>query len=99
WSLLAGNFAIGCGVMVVAGALNDLVHALRVSVAVGGQLISVAAFVMAVGAPLLAAAVGGRDRRRLLTFALAWYAAGHAFSALMPSYGPLLAVRAATVLG
>lgn len=99
WSLLIGNFAIGCGVMVTPGALNDLVQSLRVSVAVGGQLISVAAFVMAVGAPALAFAVSGWDRRRLLTLALLWYAAGHALSALMPSYGPLLAVRALTVLG
>lgn len=99
WSLLAGNFAIGCGVMVAPGALNDLVTALQVSVAVGGQLITVAAFVMALGAPLLAAAVAGWDRRRLLTLALIWYAIGHGLSALMPSYAALLPVRALTVLG
>lgn len=99
WSLLAGNFAIGCGVMVAPGALNDLVTALQVSVALGGQLITVAAFVMALGAPLLAAAVAGWDRRRLLTLALLWYAVGHGASALMPSYAALLPVRALTVLG
>ncbi|MDO8420359.1 MAG: MFS transporter, partial [Rubrivivax sp.] len=42
-ALLAGNFAIGCGVMVTAGSLNDLAASLQVSVAVGGQLITVAA--------------------------------------------------------
>jgi len=99
WALLAGNFAIGCGVMVVPGSLNDLVQSLQVSVAVGGQLITLAAFMMALGAPLLAAAVAGWDRRRLLTLSLLWYAAGHAASALMPSYAALLPVRAATVLG
>jgi predicted MFS family arabinose efflux permease len=99
WALLAGNFAIGCGVMVAAGSLNDLVQSLQVSVAVGGQLISVAAFVMALGAPLLAASLGHWDRRRLLTLALAWYAAGHALSALMPDFGALLPVRAACMLG
>jgi predicted MFS family arabinose efflux permease len=99
WSLLVGNFAIGCGVMVTPGALNDLVQSLQVSVAVGGQLISVAALLMAIGAPALAFAVSGWDRRRLLTLALLWYAAGHALSALMPGYAPLLAVRALTVLG
>ena len=31
---------------------------------------------MALGAPLLAARVAGWDRRRLLTLALLWYAAG-----------------------
>ena len=59
--------------MVTAGALNDLVRSLQVSVAVGGQLIAVAALVMALGAPLLAFAVSGWDRRRLLVFALVWY--------------------------
>ena len=98
-ALLAGNFAIGCGVMVTAGSLNDLVTSLQVSVAAGGQLISVAAAAMAVGAPALAVLWGGADRRRLLTLALLWYAAGHALSALMPSYGALLPVRALAVLG
>lgn len=99
WSLLAGNFAIGCGVMVTAGTLNDLSSGLGVSVAVAGQLITVAAVVMALAAPLLAALVAGIDRRRLLTAALAWYAAGHALSALMPDYAALLPVRALAVLG
>jgi MFS transporter, DHA1 family, inner membrane transport protein len=99
WALLAGNFAIGCGVMVAAGSLNDLVRSLQVSVAVGGQLISVAAVVMALGAPLLAATIGGWDRRKLLTLALLWYAAGHVLSALMPSFATLLPVRAACMLG
>jgi predicted MFS family arabinose efflux permease len=98
-SLLAGNFAIGCGVMVAAGSLNDLARSLEVPVALGGQLITAAAFTMALGAPALAALAGHWDRRRLLTFALAWYALGHAASALMPDFAALLPVRAACVLG
>ncbi len=98
WALLGGNFAIGCGVMVVPGSLNDLVRSLDVSVALGGQLIAVAAVVMAVGAPLMAALVGGWDRRVLLVAALAWYALGHAAAALAPTYAALLPLRAATVL-
>ena len=99
WSLLYGNFAIGCGVMVTAGTLNDLARDLGVGVAVAGQLISAAAVVMALGAPLLAAWVAGFDRRRLLAATLAWYAGGHALSAAMPGFASLLIVRAATVLG
>jgi predicted MFS family arabinose efflux permease len=99
WALLAGNFAIGCGVMVVAGTMNDLVRSLQVSVALGGQLITLGALVMGLGAPLLAAAVAGSDRRRLLTYSLLWFAAGHALSALMPGYAPLALMRGATVLG
>ena len=99
WALLAGNFAIGCGVMVVPGALNDIVHSLDVSVAVGGQLIAIAAAVMCFGAPLAAGFVAGFDRRRLLMLTLLWYAAGHALSALAPSYAALLPLRALTVIG
>ena len=99
WALLTGNFTIGCGVMVVAGTLNDLARALQVSVAVAGQLIAIAAVVMCFGAPLLAGLVSGWDRRRLLVLALVWYGVGHLLSALMPSYALLAVARAATVLG
>lgn len=99
WALLAGNFVIGCGVMVVAGTLNDLARALAVSVALAGQLIAIGAVVMGIGAPLLASWVAGFDRRRLLALTLAWYAAGHALSALMPDYAALAVVRALCMLG
>lgn len=99
WALMGGNFAIGCGVMVVAGSLNDLVRSLQVTVAVGGQLITAAAAMMALGAPLLAALVGRADRRLLLTVALLWYGGGHLLSALMPDFTSLLPVRALSVLG
>ena len=98
WALMFGNFVIGCGVMSVAGTLNDIAHSLQVSVALAGQLITVAAATMAFGAPLLAGWIAGFDRRRLLALALLWYGAGHALSALMPSYAALWPVRAATML-
>ena len=98
WALLFGNFVIGCGVMVVAGSLNDLTRSLDVSVAVGGQLITVAAATIAIGAPLLAAWVGGMDRRRLLTLSLVWYALGHGLCALVPSFAQLVPLRAVSML-
>ena len=98
WALLAGNFSIGCGVMVTAGTLNDLARSLQVSVAVAGQLISVAAVLIAVTAPLFAAVVAGIDRRRLLTGALLWFGVWHGIAALMPSFAALLPVRAISVL-
>ena len=94
-----GNFAIGCGVMVVAGSLNDLSGSLKVAPAVAGQLITAAAVAMGAGAPLLAGLLGGFDRRRLLTVALLWYGLGHAAAATMPSLAALLPVRALSVLG
>lgn len=99
WALLLGNFAIGCGAMVVPGAMNDIVRSLAVSVALGGQLVTVAAVTMALGAPLLALAAGRFDRRALLTLALAWYALGHALSALAPNYALLTLARAVCMLG
>lgn len=98
WALMVGNFAIGCGVMVVPGSLNDLTASLQVSVAVAGQLVSVAAVTMGVAAPLMAALMGAIDRRRLLTLALLWYAAGHLLAVVMPGFAALLPVRAATML-
>ena len=97
--MMAGNFAIGCGVMVVAGSLNDLASALQVSAAVAGQLITAGAVAMGLGAPLLTAALVRFDRRWLLTAALLWFAVGHALSALMAGYAALLPVRMLAVLG
>lgn len=98
WALLAGNFVIGTGVMVVPGTLNEISASLAVQVATAGQLISAAAVVMCLGAPLLAAAVAGWDRRKLLTLTLLWYAAWHVVAALVPSFGALLPVRMLTVI-
>ncbi len=99
WALLAGNFVIGCGVMVVGGTLNDLVRDLRITVVDGGHLIAIAAVMMGVGAPLLAAAVSRMDRRRLLSLTMLWYGLGHALCAVAPDYHWLWPLRALTVLG
>jgi len=98
WALLAGNFVIGTGVMVVPGTLNEISASLSVTVATAGQLITAAAVVMCLGAPLLAAVVAGWDRRQLLALTLVWYAVGHALAALMPNFGALLPVRMLTVV-
>jgi len=93
WPLLFGNFVIGTGVMVVPGTLNDISSNLQVSVPVAGQLITAAAIVMCIGAPLCATLVAGWDRRRLLSLALLWYGVFLFASACMPDFGSLMAVR------
>ena len=93
WPLLAGNFVIGSGVMVVPGTLNEISSGLAVSVATAGQLISAGALLMCVGAPLFAALVAGWDRRRLLAYSMLWFALLHLACALAPSFGWLLALR------
>ena len=98
WALMFGNLAIGTGVMVVAGVLNELAADLAVAPPVAGQLISVAAIVMAVGAPLAAAFTSRWDRRKLLALSLAWYAAGLIASAMAATFPQLLGLRMATVI-
>ena len=85
-AFLFGNFVIGCGVMVVAGTLNDIARSFDVSVPLAGQLIAIAAAAMALGAPLAAGLVAGWDRRRLLAGSLVWYAVGHLACSLTTDY-------------
>jgi len=98
WALLFGNFAIGTGVMVVAGTLHEISASLQVTVPVAGQLISSGALLMCVAAPLLAAVVSGWDRRVLLVGSLLWYSSLHLLCASMPTFGSLLPVRVLAML-
>lgn len=97
-ALLFGNFAIGTGVMVVPGMLGDLARGLDVSLPQAGQLITLAAFVTCLGAPLAAAFTSRIDRRLLLVGALAFYVIGHAACALAPGFVSLAVLRTFTVV-
>ena len=98
WALMVGNFVIGTGVMVVPGTLNDISHALGVSIPQAGQLITAAAILMGVGAPAFAGLVAGWDRRRLLALSLVWYGLLTAACALAPTYEALLPLRVLAVI-
>ena len=98
WALMTGNVVIGTGVMVVPGALNDISVSLGVSIPQAGQLITAAAILMGLGAPLFAGLVAGWDRRRLLTASLIWYGVMMGISALAPNYATLLPLRVLTVI-
>jgi predicted MFS family arabinose efflux permease len=98
-ALLFGNFVIGMGVMLVPGMLNSLSKDLNVSVPIGGQLISTAGLVMALGAPLFAATTSQVNRRLLLCIAQLCYCLGALLCAIAPSFASLLPLRALMVLG
>jgi predicted MFS family arabinose efflux permease len=98
WALMVGNFVIGTGVMVVPGTLNDISQSLGVSIPQAGQLITAAAIMMGLGAPLFASLVAGWDRRRLLTVSLIWYGALLLACALAPNYAALLPLRVLAVI-
>ncbi|QCB48246.1 MFS transporter [Hydrogenophaga sp. PAMC20947] len=98
WALMVGNVVIGTGVMMVPGALNDISRSLAISIPQAGQLITAAAILMGVGAPLFAGIVAGWDRRKLLTISLLWYGVMTGISALAPDYASLLPLRILTVI-
>lgn len=98
WALLAGNFAIGTGVMVASATLNEVAAYFHVPVPVAGYLISVAALVVCLGAPALAAVVAPFDRRKLLAMAMVWYGLLHAACALVTDFHLMLLLRALAVV-
>jgi predicted MFS family arabinose efflux permease len=53
---------------------------------------------MAIGAPLMAVVVGGRDRRRLLTLCMIWYGVLHLASAAAPDFASLLPLRVISMI-
>lgn len=97
-ALAFGNFAIGSGVLIVAGMLTELAQGLRVSLPVAGGLAAAAAIVIGAGAPVLATLTSRVDRRLLLACALAWYALGLGASAFVTDFAALLLLRVLTVV-
>ncbi len=98
-ALMFGNFVVACGVMVMPGMLDRLAQDLQVSVPTAGQLLSLAALAMCLGAPLFAAFTSRVDRRLLLTASLLAVAVGHVACALAPDYPVLAVLRPFSVLG
>jgi len=99
WLLALANFVIGMGAFVVVGVLSPLAQAFEVSRPQAGALMSVYAATYAIASPLLVAATGRLDRRRLLAIGLALFGLGALAAALAPSFALLLAARALMALG
>lgn len=99
WLLALANFAIGMGAFVVVGVLSPVAQAFGIDRAHAGALMSVYAATYAVASPLLIAATGRLDRRRLMSIGLALFALGSVLAALAPSFALLLAARALMALG
>ncbi len=91
--LFLGAFAIGCTEFVVVGLLSLIADGFAVSEAAAGQLVTLNAVAVAVGAPVLAAATARLPRRAVLLAALAVFTVSHAVAALAPTFAVLLATR------
>lgn len=98
-ALALGTFVISSGVYLIAGLLPDVAARGDVSVAAAGQLITVHALTCAIAAPLLSALLARADRRRLLWAGMALFVAGSVATAMIPSFGGMVAARVVSALG
>lgn len=98
WTVLLGNFVIGCGMFVVPATLDDISRAYNEPAAATGQLISAAALVICVGTPILGILTSKMSRRKLLAFAMLWFAVLHALSTFAPNLSTLIVLRMLTVM-
>jgi predicted MFS family arabinose efflux permease len=97
--LALGTFAVGTDSFVVAGILPRIARSLHVSVATTGLLVTVFAITYAVLSPVMAAATARWPRKRLLISGLLVLAAGNVLTAILPTFGLVLASRAVAGLG
>jgi MFS transporter, DHA1 family, inner membrane transport protein len=92
-TLLFGNFVVGTGILLPAGMLTALASGLEVSVPKAGTLMLASGFIVALGAPLIAAFTSAIDRRRILLFSTALHAVAHVCAAIAPDFTSLMASR------
>ncbi|WP_425270768.1 MFS transporter [Paraburkholderia aspalathi] len=91
--LALGTFAVGTEGFMIAALLPTIAADLSVKVATAGQLVTIFALAYAVSSPILTAALGGVDRRRLLIFSLAAFAVANLVAASVHSFWTLAGAR------
>jgi predicted MFS family arabinose efflux permease len=97
--LAMGTFAIGTDSFVVAGILPQVASSLHVSVEATGQLVTVFALSYALLSPVMAAVTAHWSRKRVLLSGLAVLVVGNVLTAVLPTFGLVLASRAIAGLG
>ena len=98
YALTAGSFGIGCAEFVIMGLLLQVAGDLHVSIAAAGMLVSVYAFGVFLGAPVLTVATRRMPRKTVLIALMAIYTIGNLICALAPNYDVLLVARVVTSL-
>lgn len=94
-SLVFAPFAFGTSGFAFVGLIDPMAEGLGVGVPLAGQLQTVFAIACGIGGPILARALAGRDRKRLLLFVIAILIAMNLASALAPSFAAIAGVRIA----
>lgn len=97
--LALGTFALSVESFALPALLPDISAATGVSLIEGGYLVLTYALAYAIGAPILAALTGARDRRVVLTAAAVVYALATLGAGLAANYGLLMGARIVMALG
>jgi MFS transporter, DHA1 family, inner membrane transport protein len=97
-SLTAGAFAIGMTEFVIMGLLPNVAEDLQVSISAAGQLITMYALAVAVGAPLLTMLTHKIPQKKLLCLLMGLFILGNVISVIAPNYAVLLLARMITAL-
>jgi hypothetical protein len=92
-TLATGTFAVGTDAFVIAGVLPQVAESLRAPMSSAGQLVTAYALGYGVLSPVLAAATGGRPRKRVLRAGLMLFVVGNVATAALPSFLPILVSR------
>lgn len=95
-TLAFGAFVVGTAELVVVGILDLVATDTHVSISTAGQLVSVYALGIAVGAPVLTALTTRFGRRLVLNIALVAFLVGNVLVVVATSFDMLLAARVLT---
>jgi Arabinose efflux permease len=97
-SLTIGAFAIGMTEFVIMGILPNVADDLNVSISAAGQLITMYALGVAVGAPILTVLTHRIPQKKLLIFLMLLFIVGNGVSVIAPNYAVLMGARVLTAL-
>ncbi|WP_426450336.1 MFS transporter [Paenibacillus sp. S-38] len=97
-SLTVGAFAIGMTEFVIMGLLPNVAEDLQVSISSAGQLITMYALGVAVGAPILTILTQRIPQKKLLCLLMLLFILGNGISVIAPNYAVLMIARMITAL-
>ncbi|MFH0070795.1 MFS transporter [Peribacillus sp. NPDC056705] len=97
-SLTVGAFAIGMTEFVIMGILPNVADDLNVSIASAGQLITMYALGVAVGAPILTVLTHKIPQKKLLLLLMGLFILGNGIAVFAPNYAVLMGARMLTAL-
>lgn len=92
-TLMVGGIAVGMTEFMMMGVLPDVASSLSIPIPRAGNLISIYALGVVIGAPLMTALTGRYAPRKILMGLMLMFTVFNTLFALAPSYGLLMAAR------